>query len=192
MENHPLQNHLNKTPWTSDQKQLFLSQLHKKSLKAKDFLQLEGKICRFEAFVEKGILRSFYHKGEVELINQFFFEGQWVAAYDSFIAQTPAKVNIQALEDCELWMISKSAVDKLSMELPEWDTLGMQFFQHLFLKKEKRNAVLILSSPEERYLSILQNQPKLLERVPLYYIAQYIGIQPESLSRIRKKLARRG
>lgn len=94
------------------------------------------------------------------------------------------------MEACRLWVISKDDIDKLSQQIPEWNTLGLRFFEKLFLKKEKRNASLLLTSAKDRYLAIINETPQLVERVPLYYIAQYIGIKPESLSRIRKELAK--
>jgi len=189
MKNNILINQLQLLPWTKEEIDFFLSKLREKHLEAMELLHHEGSVCQFEAFVEKGILRSFYQKDEEERINQFFFEGQWVSDYQSFIEQKPSKVSIQALEDCKLWIISKSDVDILSKELPDWDSLGMKFFKKLFLKKEKRNASLLLASAKERYLAIVKETPELIDRIPQYYIAQYIGIAPESLSRIRKELA---
>lgn len=190
MESLRLNQLLQQTNWTPDQIQLFKSKFTTKELQPLEILNAEGKTCEQEAFVEKGLLRSYYYKSEVEHTNQFFFEGQWVADYESFITQSPSKVTIQALEACQLFVISKSDIDQLSTELPDWDVLGKTFFERLYIKKEKRNASLLLASATERYLTILEEQPRLIARVPQYYIAQYIGVKPESLSRIRKKLAK--
>jgi len=190
MESFSLNHLLQETNWTPAEIQLFKSKLLTKELQPLEVLHSEGVICEYEAFVEKGLLRSYYHKNEVEHINQFFFEGQWVADYESFLTQSPSKVTIQALEACQLLIMSKSDIDFLSTQLPNWNALGKQFFERLYIKKEKRNASLFLTSATERYLALLEEQPRLVQRVPQYYIAQYIGVKPESLSRIRKKLAR--
>ena len=192
MKNNLLSNQLQNLSWTTDQKQFFLSKFKRKKLEAMDILLHEGEICEFEAYVEEGILRSYYVKNEVEKINHFFFEGQWASDYQSFISQSSSKVTIQALENCELMIVSKKDIDTLSEQLPDWDALAKTFFERLLLDKEKRNASLLLESAEEKYLKIVNDQPRLIRRIPQFYIAQYIGIKPESLSRIRKKLANYG
>ncbi len=191
MNDNLLTRQLQKIPWTIEQKQFSLSKLKKRKLDAMELLLREGEVCEFEAFIEEGILRSFYKKNEEERINQFFFEGQWASDYQSFISQLPSKASIQALESCELLVVSKKDIDILGEQLPNWDTLAKTFFEKLYLKKEKRTASLLLESAEEKYLAIVNDQPQLIHRIPQYYIAQYIGIKPESLSRIRKKLTKK-
>lgn len=189
MESTRLIQLLQKTAWSPEHRQLFLTKLKIRTLQPLELLHSVGKVCEYEAFVEQGLLRSFYIKNEVEHTNQFFFEEQWVSDYESFITQSPSKVSIQALEECQLLVMTKTDMDQLSTQIPDWDLLGRSFFERLYLKKEKRNASLLLTSATERYLAILEEQPRLIARVPQYYIAQYIGVKPESLSRIRKKLA---
>ena len=182
---------LSLTPFSKEETDLFVSKLIPKQLNALEFLHQANEVCKYEAFLEKGIMRSFYKINEDEIINQFFFEGQWVADYESFISQTSSKVNIQALEGCQLYLMTKEDIDDLSTQISNWDKLAKLFFEKLYLKKEKRNASLLLESAEERYLNLVKHQPQLINRVPQFYIAQYIGIKPESLSRIRKKMSQR-
>lgn len=167
------------------------SKFKKKTLKVSEVLHSKGTVCNFEAFVQKGMLRSYYTvENGTERIIQFFEEGQWVGDFDSFLSSSPSKFTIQALENCELIIFSKETINLLSNQISNWSILREFFYKKIFIQKDKHTESLLTSTPEQWYTNLLKNRPQLLNRVPQYFIAQYIGIQPESLSRIRKRIAK--
>ncbi|MBC8112678.1 MAG: Crp/Fnr family transcriptional regulator [Verrucomicrobia bacterium] len=159
-----------------------------KKLKRKEFLCQEGQVCHSVAFINQGCLRYFYLTDGEEKIGQFFFENAWYTDYESFLTGQPSKQNIQALEHSELLILSKTALYKLYENLPKFERFGRIMAENAYLGIRKNNFSYLTRSPEERYLQLIRERPKLLERVSLKYIASYLGIKPESLSRIRKRL----
>jgi len=157
---------------------------------ARGFFLKEGQICDQMAFVGKGELRMFYITKEGKEINvEFFFENDFVASYQSFIRQAKSKYYIQALSDCELVTISHSALQNAYANSPYWQKFGRIIAEKVFSLAEQRTEGFLFCNAEERYLNLLQNRPIFLEKIPLYHIASYLGIEPESLSRLRKKLS---
>ncbi|MBK9184541.1 MAG: Crp/Fnr family transcriptional regulator [Ignavibacteria bacterium] len=121
---------------------------------------------------------------------EFSFENGITADYDSFLRQAPARVNIEALEDAELLVMSawRACSGCMSM-FPGSDRIGRRVAEFLFMAVSAKNDAFILDPPEQRYLTLLTTRPKLMQRVPLYLIASYLGVTPEALSRIRRRLA---
>ncbi len=160
-----------------------------KKLRKKQYLLQAGDASKFLAFVSKGCLRSYSvnDKGEEHIV-QFAIEDWWITDL-SFLTNQPATYNIDALEDSELLLIDKVSQDKLCSSIPK--------FEHYFrilLENSNRAAVarisdFISASAEERYLNFINKYPKLVQRVPQNQIASYLGIKPQSLSRIRKELS---
>lgn len=166
----------------------FTKKLVSKKLKRKEFLLLEGEVCRTVYFVKEGCLRYFYNVDGEERTGQFFFENSWYTDYESFLSEQPSGLNIQALEPTQLWALSKSALYELYEKHPKIEQFGRIMAENAYLGVRKSNLSLRAQSPEERYLKLIEERPKVVERVSLQYIASYLGIQPESLSRIRKRL----
>jgi CRP-like cAMP-binding protein len=167
----------------------FVSKLQVKQFKKKELILQQGQVCSFVYFINKGCMRYYYIVDGNENTAQFFFENSWYTDFDSFLSGKPSKLNIQALEKAELVMLSSKDMQQLYTEIPKFEKLGRQMAENAFLGVRQRNEMLENFSAEERYLKLLKERPKVIERIPQHYIASHLGIKPESLSRIRKKIA---
>jgi len=148
-----------------------------------------GEVCTQIAFINQGCLRYYYLKDGSEFNGQFFFEGSWVGDYQSFLTGQPAVQYIDALEDTELLTMSRTDLLTLYTEQPRFERFGRLLAENVVIGSQRRTASLLFDTPEERYLKLIAERPKVVERIPLHHIASYLGIKPESLSRIRKRLA---
>ncbi|WP_339727637.1 Crp/Fnr family transcriptional regulator [Maribacter stanieri] len=159
---------------------------------AKDYFLKQGQICKEMAFIENGELRMFYITEEGKEINvEFFFENNFVASYQSFLHQSKSKYYIQAISDCELITISNKSLQNAYSNSPYWQRFGRIIAEKVFILAEQRSEGFLFYDAQERYLNLLKNRPVVFEKIPLYHIASYLGIEPESLSRLRKKLFRK-
>lgn len=163
-----------------------------KKLRKKRFLLGEDDVCKYTAFVEKGLLRSFIidEKG-AEHILQFSLEGWWVADLSSFLTGEPSKFNIEALEDCELLLITKPSWDLLLTKIPSFERYFRILIENNLIVTQKRLIASFSDTAEEKYQKLLQNFPHILQRVPQHMIASYLGITRETLSRVRGQIASR-
>lgn len=160
-----------------------------KELARKEFLLREGEICRYLAFVSSGILKSFTRdeKGQ-DRISLFAFEGWWISDFNSFINREKAVLNIDAVEKSGLLLISIEDYERLTLEIPVMDRYFRILYQNSLVTKDRRLMVSNKSTAEEKYLSLVQNNPELFRRIPHSLIASYLGLSPETVSRIRKRL----
>ncbi|SOC79908.1 cAMP-binding domain of CRP or a regulatory subunit of cAMP-dependent protein kinases [Salinimicrobium sediminis] len=160
-----------------------------KKLRKKRFLLEEGEPCIYTTFVEKGLLRSFTidEKGN-EHILQFGMEGWWVADLYSFLTGEPSEYNIEALEDCELLLITKSSWDLLLDEVPAFERYFRILIQNNLIATQRRLMGTISTTAEERYTKLLHDFPRISQRVPQHMIASYIGVTRETLSRLRSQM----
>ena len=179
-----------KVPLTSQEQETIKNFLIPKKLRKKQYLLQEGDICRTSAFVEKGALRA-YSVGEngVESIIQFALEGWTISDLYSFLTEEPATYNIDALEDSELVLLSKSAHEELLNTMPKYETYTRLQITGAYLAMQKRLTSIMSLSLEERYNNLIAMYPDIVQRVPQHMIASYMGITPETLSRVRKKIA---
>lgn len=163
-----------------------------KKLRKKRFLLGEDDVCKYTAFVEKGLLRSFAidEKG-AEHILQFSLEGWWAADLSSFLTGEPSKYNIEALEDCELLLISKPSWDILLQKIPAFERFFRILIENNLIITQRRLMASFSDTAEEKYLHLIQNFPHILQRVPQHMIASYLGITRETLSRVRGQVAAR-
>lgn len=154
--------------------------------KRKDLLS-EGDISRYMYFVEKGCLRSYTVDQEgIEHVVQLVVEDHFVGDLYSFITQTPGTVNIEAIEDTEVLLLSYTDLELLYEEIPALERFFRKLFQRAYVSVQQRLNSAQHISAEERYRELIRLRPEIVKRVPLIYIASYLGITPESLSRIRK------
>jgi CRP-like cAMP-binding protein len=160
-----------------------------KRLKKHEHLLREGEICRHVAFVNKGVLRLFHQKDGKQHTTHFCLDGQWISNYSSFLQQTPSQSFIEAHEEAEVFLITYENLQKLYRQIPALERFGRMLAEQLFIKIVNRNELLVLLTPEERYLKLLKEQPRIFQIVPLKQIASLLCIEPESLSRIRKRLS---
>ncbi len=167
----------------------FAMLLTERRLVKREPLLRAGEVCNQIAFVNQGCLRYYYLKDGNEFNGQFFFEGAWVGDYQSFLTGQPSIQYIDALEDANLLVISRADLQRLYTEQPRFERFGRLLAENVVVGSQRRTASLLFDTPEERYLKLITERPKVVERIPLHHIASYLGIKPESLSRIRKRLA---
>lgn len=155
------------------------------SLKKKDFLLQQGKVCTFIGFVEKGTLRSYIEKDGEEYTSDFYTDGSFTTSYRSFLTKEPSIGSIQALENSLILSLSKSNYELLLQESNEWYKLGKYIADTLFIRKCRKESSLLMDSALDRYKLLLQTCPHIEQHVSQYHIASYLGIKPESLSRLK-------
>ncbi|HCY75378.1 MAG TPA: cyclic nucleotide-binding protein [Ignavibacteriales bacterium] len=163
-----------------------------KKLKKHQFLLNEGDVCRYVGFVNSGCLREYKidNKG-VEHILQFAIEDWWVSDLHSFLSGLPATYNIDALQDSEILLLERSAREELLDNCPKLERFFRLLIESNHVATNERIAESLSASAEERYLKFIKTYPELLEQVPQNQIASYLGITPQSLSRIRKELSQK-
>ena len=166
---------------------LFSKKLSLVHLKKNEVWEKEGRIGQYLGFINKGILRQYHLKDGQEFTEDFFSENDFIGNYISYLKQEPSTLNIQALEDCELFVITFEDLQKFYDEIPTVDRFGRLIAERKLIEYHDKTTSFLLDSPEERYYKLIQQKPDLHSRVKQYYIAQYLGIRPESLSRIRKR-----
>lgn len=169
--------------------QVFSSKLVKREFPKKTLLLKVGQIENHLSFIQKGIVRFFIPKEENDLTFGFAFGGHFVSAYDSFLTQTPSAYQLETLTTTVLWRITHQDLQDIYRETAIGNTIGRYAAEELFLRKSKRELSLLNNSAELRYLKLFSEQPHLIKQVPLKYIASYIGITPQALSRIRKRIS---
>lgn len=154
----------------------------------KDMIFEAGKVARELYFVSKGCVRLFYWVDGVDKTAFFYTEGQFICAGESFNFGVPARENYQAVEETELIVFTKSCIDALIKEIPRLEIIARIAVENELIKSQKVIASFITQSPEERYKSLFDEQKELFQRVPQQYIASYLGVSPETLSRIKKRI----
>lgn len=166
----------------------FLNKLKVQLLRRREWLLCEGQICKNAYFINSGCLRYYHVIGGEEITGQFFFEGSWYTDYASYLSESPSKQYIQAIEKTEVLVLSKIDLYRLFDENVKFERFGRLMAENAFLGLRQRTDMLANQDPEERYLKLIADRPKLFERVPQHYIASYLGIKPQSLSRIRRRI----
>ena len=172
---------------------LLMKNCTQKTVSAGDFLLRQGGYCRHTFFVEKGLLRK-YGVDDVkskESIIQFAPEQWFVTDRDSSFFQQPSQFFIQAMEDSTVLMLDDAIIEQLNQKVKGFVAFNERLLHNHIRQQTKRIYELLSATAEERYLSFIATYPDLLWRVPQWMIASYLGITPESLSRIRKELARK-
>lgn len=174
----------------TDQDWDFISyRLVKREYPKKHILVANGSVENYISFMESGIIRFFIRREESDLTFDFAFENSFVSAYISFIQQSPCYYNLECLSACTLWQISYSDLQEIYRETSIGNLIGRHACESLFIATANRVISLLDEHAEERYLSLLKHQPRLIQQIPLKYLASYIGITPQALSRIRKKIS---
>ena len=161
-----------------------------KNIAAGEYFLRQGKVCKNIAFIEKGLIRLYYLNDGKEMTTCFCKENTITCSYKSLITNTPSETSIQAIEPCKLIVFSYDSLKKLYEKELFWQQVGRLAAENEFINTECHNRFLSDLSATERYKQILENEQDLLQRVPLNYLASYLQIAPETLSRIRKKIIR--
>lgn len=157
-----------------------------KEVNKNEWLTQEAQTERYLYFIELGAVRKYYLKGDKEYTIDFRFEGEFVSAYASFITQEPSRQYLQALENTQLVAISYEQMQKM-YRTQVGERLGRMNAEHIFVAKSRREASLMLDSPDEKYQKLLKDKGEWFLRLPQHYIASYLGMTPETLSRVKKR-----
>ncbi|MBB2147763.1 Crp/Fnr family transcriptional regulator [Pedobacter gandavensis] len=161
-----------------------------KKLQKGDFFIQEGKTCKEVAFINTGILRTFFRaETGVETTYCITFPGALMTAYASFITGKPTIENIQALAPTDLLLIQKRDLDYLSATNPNWSQFLRIIAEQQYLELEKRVFQFQQEKAKKRYLDLLENQSTYVQQIPLQYLASYLGITPRHLSRLRNEIS---
>jgi len=170
---------------------LFSSFLKKQKIIKKHVFLKEGEVENQISFIEKGIVRLFIPAEDVEKETTFgfCFKYEFVSAFDSFLTRKPSLYQLETLTDTELWSISYDDLEVVYRKTEMGNLIGRYSAERLFLIKSKREQSLLFESASTRYLNLFKERPKLIEKIPLKYIASYIGITPQALSRIRRNIS---
>jgi len=176
----------------NDDKTLLEKFFISKKLRKKQYLLQEGDVCKNLAFVAKGLLRTYNIDGKGnEHMSIFGWEGWWISDFNSFLSREPAVFNIDAIEESELLLLSRQDYEAITLAIPIMDRYFRILYQNSLVTKERRLMSTITHSAEERYLELSASNPKITERIPQNLIASYLGIAPETLSRIKNNLLSR-
>ena len=172
--------------------QMLLPFLEIKTLKKHELLAEEGKVANEVGFVLEGMMRHYYTKDGEEKTTYFYFENHFVTSYISCITGQPSLLTIEALSDCQLIVFPYQKLKDLFDKSNTWQKFGRLIVEYIAIGLEERMVGLLMLSPEERYLQLVQgNKKKIIERVPQHYIANYLGITPVSMSRIRNRVIKK-
>lgn len=148
-----------------------------------------GEICREVAFIAEGLFRTYVATDAGEVTCDLRREGEFVTDYLSFLTGRATDFSIVALENATVLALSRPAMEQLYETLPHADRLGRLIAEHLFVATVERTVSLLLRTPAERYAALTAERPELLQRVQQYHLASYLGVAPETLSRIRRRRA---
>jgi len=153
-----------------------------------DVLLRQDEVCSFICFLLTGsvIYYQLSEKGD-EITTDFAFEGDWVTDNRSRISRTPSHLNIKSFEDTQVALIRQNDLEELFMQVPAMERVGRLLIEQAFVKNVQLSIDLQTLSAEDRYQKLITESPQAFQRLPLYHIANYLGIAPKSLSRIRNK-----
>lgn len=170
---------------------LFTQYLTLSNLKKKHYFAEHGKVCDRVGFIVKGSVRYFHVKDGEEITGYFSFENDFLSSYKSYLTGLPGIVYIQALEDSKLITFTRKDMDEMlsdPMLAYKMERFGRLIVEHYLICYEDRVTAFVTQTPEERYLQLLSTGREILQRMPQHYIANFLGITPVSLSRIRKRI----
>jgi CRP-like cAMP-binding protein len=181
----------NKFPLTDEKWSEYTSYFNRIEVPAKTVLIEEGEVSKKLFIIEKGCVRVWFNNNGKDLTSQFFFENQSVASIESFMKKFPSPVVVETIEPSVLWWIHKNDVDTILEEIKEIPELRDRLINMLFQRTfdyMKHFFSFIKDSPTQRYLSLIEEKPQIVQRVPQHYIASYLGVSTVHLSRIKSKL----
>jgi len=159
-------------------------------LPKESFFVREGEVCTKVAFVMQGLLRYYYVKDAEEMTGHVAEEGEFITAYPSFLSQSPSRQVVDALEDSTVLVLKRDDINGLYDRFHSIERLGRRLAEEILIGSQSRTALFILDTAEQRYDWLVSHRPGLIDRIPQYLLASYIGIKPESLSRIRSRRIR--
>lgn len=166
----------------------FSSKLNRQQFPKKHILLKKGQIENNLFFIESGILRLYIPKEENDLTFSFAFNHSFVNSYESFLTRNPSAYQIETLAETILWFLTYDDLNEVYKYTEIGNMLGRKASEELFIKKSRREISLLNETAEQRYLNLFTEQPKLIKEIPQKYIASYIGVTPQALSRIKRRI----
>jgi len=177
----------NKFKFNPSEIELIASCFTSKTLKKNDYFLKEGQICKSISFVAQGGFIFFQNIDGEESVCDFAFDNDWLAQYKSLLSQQPSDLSIRATEDSELFEMNMEKMDAACKSMPTINVMRTAMAEEYFTKSTQRATNLTNLDAKDRYFALLEDRPIIHQKVPQYYIASYLGIKPQSLSRIRSE-----
>ena len=175
---------------SAEEVEFFTSLLKSKFLTNGEFLLREGEVCKYESFVIKGCLKTYYlDENGLEHIIDFSIEEWWADDLYSLLTQTASKSNIKAIEDTAILQISKTDLELLYKKIPKFERFFRILFQNAYIAQREQINLALSASARERYLMFIKKKPYAEKRFSQKDIASYLGVTPQFLSTLRKKLS---
>ena len=175
---------------TDEEQELIKDYLTVKKIRKRQYLLQEGDICKCVAFVEKGAMRLYrVNEDGSEHIVLFALEGSFITDLYSFLTTEPSIYSIDAIEDSELVLITRTASDELRKRSPKYQEFIFQATSEAYIQLQRRMTSVISLSLEDRYKELIEDHPNIIQRLPQHMVASYMGLTPETLSRVRKRIS---
>jgi CRP-like cAMP-binding protein len=166
---------------------LFSESMIIKHYKKGEYFLEEGNLCNHVGFTIKGILGYYYLINGIEHMRGFFFPNDFFSNYNCFLLNNKSTAYIQALEDCSVILIHKDEINMLNDKISTFHKLSQNMLEKIYISLSEKFELFFLKTAEERYFKLISERPKLIQKIPQYMIASYLGITPEGLSRIKKR-----
>ncbi|MBT1707347.1 Crp/Fnr family transcriptional regulator [Fulvivirgaceae bacterium PWU5] len=162
--------------------------LSPRRIRKKELILKQGQVCTFIAFVTEGFLREYNFLHDKDVTVDFISPSHFVTDYPSFLLQSPSVQYIEALTDVECLVFKRDDIHRLYDQYKTWERFGRLIAERIFCNAEARRKNIISKSAEDLYHDFVREYPHVVQHVPQYYIASYLGLSPEHLSRIRRKV----
>lgn len=180
-------------PEISEQEFKMLADAHKLEVyKRGELLLKPGEVCNWIGIIAQGVVRQYVVSEGKEHVGQIFMAGQAVSDYSSYYLQRESRLYIDAVKETHIFKIERKDIEQIIRVLPRYLQLQFDYLSRTFISNFDRTISLLLDSAETRYLKLMKERPDVLQQVPLYMVASYLGITPEALSRVRHKIAQTG
>lgn len=183
-----LSDFLQENGFDADQQMAVICQFHRRTLSKGNLFAQEGRICDQLALVEKGLFQFFCDRNGDEVTTYTAGPGDFIVSIGSFLKQQPARESIRSLTDSVIWAISRQAFTQLRSDLPPFEAFYVGLLEEQINCIEESRYNLLTLSAEQRYQKLMDEEPHLLQEVPLQYLASILGVTPRHLSRIRGQI----
>ncbi|MDT3403771.1 Crp/Fnr family transcriptional regulator [Mucilaginibacter terrae] len=168
---------------------VFLAAFKMTELKKNEVFISEGKICNKIGLIKKGLMKCVFKKDGKDVIFEFAYENSFVSDYYSFVTHTPSVKDIICLENTVVYIIDRQQLETLGRTHSFIEGMSRKTNEYLFLKMHDRLRSMMMDTAAERYIRLIKERPDLANRIPQYLLASYLNVQPETVSRIRSKIA---
>ncbi len=192
MENRLIRYFSKMTLLSKEEEEALTKSIEVKEFSKGDFIVREGSRNKDTFFVLEGLVRQFQLSDGDEITTGFYRDGQWIISLTDFMDDSASAENLVCAEDTSLVVGNEKKAQDLFRQFPRFEAISRMVMEKVFAEQQRWMKVYLTDSPEDRYLKLLKRQPDIFQKVPQYHIATYIGVKPESLSRIRKRISLKG